>query len=43
MEENTSGRGDAKLLEELGVQERQSDHLFQLIDIYDNHEFSFYL
>jgi hypothetical protein len=33
MEEHAAGWRDAKLLEQLGVEQRESDHLLQLIDV----------
>jgi hypothetical protein len=33
VEENTARRDDAKLLEQLGVQERQRNHFLELIDV----------
>jgi hypothetical protein len=34
MEEHAAGRRDAKLLEQLGVEQRESNHLLQLIDVW---------
>jgi hypothetical protein len=38
MEEHAAGWRDAELLEELGIEQWESDHLLQLIDIWTRSE-----